>query len=107
VRVPTDDFDGVDGIAYVTADELREEWGGDPTPAENYLRARIAELNQYLQGDVYTVTVEDGHGNMLESCGSFYGLEYAREAAREMAAGNPAPEPHQLAELLLPMEATR
>ena len=98
-----DDYQDADGIVYLTSDELAEEWNGDRAAAESYLRARINELNQYLQGDVYCYEVADEAGNVLDSCGSFYGLDYCRDEARGAALENAAPTGAQLAALLLPL----
>lgn len=47
--------------------------------------AILADWNQYLGGEVYMVDVEDSDGESLESCCGFYGLESAKEWAKEVA----------------------
>lgn len=56
------------------------------TRVEALMRAEVSEYHQYLSGDVWAVDIEDG-GEIVDSCGGFYGSEYAIEAGREMLAG--------------------
>ena len=39
--------------------------------------------NQYLSGDVYCYSIKDESGEVVDSCGGFYGLEYAKQQAEE------------------------
>ena len=32
-------------------------------------------INEYVNGEVYWYAIEDGHGNLLDSCGGFIGAE--------------------------------
>ena len=57
------------------------------------LRGEVEAFDQYLRGDVYGVIVqrvkrdEDGDEvdtEELDSCWGFYGLDYAREEAKQM-----------------------
>ena len=45
----------------------------------------VKTWNQYLSGDVYRIEIEDADGNNLDSCCRFYGWEYAKDQALEMA----------------------
>lgn len=82
------------GWIYCTKQEAKKEWGinldgKDPNrgkgtrnyrkACEKYLKARINEYDQYLTGDVYGYIIEDSHGNELDSCWGFYGMEHIKE----------------------------
>jgi hypothetical protein len=97
---------GTVGFIYVTRARIVEEYGDDsPESREQARRCMLAEIetyDQYLRGDVYGYTVEDEAGNVLDSCWGFYGTEYAMDEARAAAECYRAPEPHELAKLMLP-----
>ena len=72
--------------------------------AEEALRAEVREYHQFLSGDVWHVRVENEDGEILDSCGGYYGSDYAVEEGRAMLA-TLAPEERQrkaaaLAELI-------
>ena len=39
------------------------------------LKAEVEIYDQYISGEVYGFTIEDGDGMYLDSCGGFYGLD--------------------------------
>jgi len=72
--------------------------------AEEALRSEIREYGQYLSGDVWHVRIENKEGETVDSCGGYYGSDYAIEEGRSMLAAL-APEERQrkaeeLAELI-------
>lgn len=48
------------------------------------LESELQTWQQWAQGDVYAITVESPTGEMIDSCGGFYGFDYAMEEARGM-----------------------
>lgn len=76
---------GIVGIAYVTAESLRDGWG-DEIPAEDRLleiiEIELREYDAWQSGDCWGYTIL---GSDEPSCGGFIGKEYALEEAR-MAA---------------------
>ena len=69
----------IDGFAYCKADEIRKEWAGNVGQAEAYLKAHIATLAAYCNGEVYGYTVK--RGGYEDSCWGFYDMEdMVREA---------------------------
>jgi hypothetical protein len=48
------------------------------------LEGFVAEMDQYLRGDVYEVLIEDDEDNVLDSVCGVYGAEYARRMLAEM-----------------------
>ena len=80
---------GYVGFIYATkADILKEYSVKRITKAlkekvEKSLEGEVKIYSQYLEGDVYSFTVEeldcDGEGEVVESCGGFYGMESAKE----------------------------
>ena len=54
--------------------------------AERDLKGQIAELDQWLNGDIWGYVIEDAAGEHVDSCWGFYGIDYAKEeAARALA----------------------
>lgn len=62
-----------------------------PEPFE-YAKGLIETWNQYLSGDVWGYTVEDGEENVIDSCWGFYGFDYAKREALDVAERAQAPE---------------
>jgi len=92
---------GLSGFVYCTREAAIKEWGKKilskkvKEKALAYLEGKVKIFDQYLTGDVYTVSTErverDEEGqetdcDMLDSCCGFYGLEYAREEAVRLGA---------------------
>lgn len=42
---------------------------------DNVARYLLKAINEYVNGEVYWYAIEDGHGNLLDSCGGFIGQE--------------------------------
>ena len=57
-----------------------------------WLKNEVKAYDQYLTGDVYGLIVEDHHGEELDSCWGYFGLEDSRESLKEMAEGNMPPQ---------------
>lgn len=87
----TTDRDYANGIAFLTRDTIREEWGKGPAAyakARAYLTAEVEEYAAWIAGRVYGYIVEDENGETVDSCWGFIGEEeYAAEEAREAAKG--------------------
>jgi hypothetical protein len=79
------------GWIYVTRAKLRSEYSRKHVTksllakAEEVLRGEVKTYDQDLTGDVYGYIIEDEHGNDVESCWGFYGIECVREEARSAA----------------------
>lgn len=96
-RIYTTDTDNANGLIWSDAAEIAKEWPdrtagridgyvGGKAGARTYLEARIAELNQYLEGDVYGYVIEAKEtGEGMDSCWGFYGQDYAKEEALSAA----------------------
>lgn len=52
--------------------------------AERLIRSEVAVYAQYLEGDVWCVQIYDPEGEIVDSCGGYYGYEYALEEAQRM-----------------------
>lgn len=73
------------GWIYCTMEKARKEWDGDDKKvreqAEMYLVCEVEAYDQYLRGDVYSYTCEEGtvcdkgevHWEVVDSCSGFYG----------------------------------
>ena len=48
-------------------------------------RGHVESWNQYLSGDVWFYQVLNQNGDIVDSCGGFYGLDYCKEEARTIA----------------------
>lgn len=78
------EFDsGQVGFIFCTVKQVADEWNGDIEKATKYLTGEIETYDQFLRGDVYVYDVK--HGDLQESCGGCYGLDYCEQQARETA----------------------
>lgn len=68
--------------------------------AEEASRAEVREYHQYLSGDVWHIRVENEDGDVLDSCGGFYGFDYAVEEGRAMLEALAPEERERKAEAL-------
>lgn len=88
------------GWIYISLEKARKEWSDAKGESEadlrkrvvTYLQGEVEEYDQFLTGDVYriNVTKEDkcdhgtDHRENVDSCGGFYGIDYARQEAQSM-----------------------
>jgi hypothetical protein len=76
-----------DGIYALTREELEAKYGkvtrSTLLKATQAMHSELKTYSQWLEGEVYTITVYD-EGETLESCGGFYGEDYALEEAEAM-----------------------
>ena len=76
------------GIIYVSKERAGKELGWKRLTKtrveqiEQYLRNEVKEYDQFLSGDVWGYTIEDNHGQKLDSCWGFYGQEYCIAEAK-------------------------
>lgn len=79
------------GWIYMDRATILKEFGGKRLTrkrreqAEKLLRSEVAEYDQYLTGDVWGYVIEDTNGDEVDSCWGFYGIDHARDQAREAA----------------------
>ena len=76
---------GQSGFVYCTREKALAEWGNTPDYEANAIRVLSGEVetfDEYLQGDVYGYTITDAHGDIVDSCWGFYGIEFAKEEAQ-------------------------
>ena len=76
------------GFLLVTRDESEI-----PEPFK-YAEGMVETWNQYLSGDVWGYTIEDGEGDHVDSCWGFYGFEYAKEEALGNVPDSPPDMPY-------------
>ena len=74
------------GFVLITKDQSEI-----PHPFE-YAEGRIETWNQYLSGDVWGFTIEDGDENNVDSCWGFYGFDTCKSAAMDSASHQLTPE---------------
>lgn len=82
---------GFVGIHYVIDDGAR-------TLEEQYklLKAELGVYDQYLRGEVYWFSVENEHGDLIDSCGGFYGYDAVIAEARDVIDYHIENTPQQL-----------
>lgn len=82
------------GIAYMTANDIRKTYlvkritKQTRQKARELIGAEVNTYNQFLNGEVFYYSINDKDGEIVDSCGGFYGwefdenglLEYARDA---------------------------
>lgn len=71
------------GFVFADPKRMAEEFGED-FDSKEILESAVKDLNTYLQGDVYVIRVYVD-GEDVESVGGFYGLDYAKQEAKELA----------------------
>jgi len=49
------------------------------------LRKEVEQYSQYVDGEVYCVQIQDAQGEVIDTCGSLYSIEEAREFIKEYA----------------------
>jgi hypothetical protein len=82
---------GYDCFAYVEREKILKEWSCNRISpkirkiVENNLDAEIYTYQSWCDGEVYWYCIKDLNGNVLDSCGGFYGEKYAIEEAEEAA----------------------
>lgn len=80
------------GFIYATPAHLRECYmvteltDEHRAMAERDLKGQVAELDQWLRGDVWGYVIEDEDGEHVDSCWGFYGIEYAKQEAADALA---------------------
>ena len=83
------DAESGEGDGFIVTDRKRAEYLGcewEPSAIRDSLRSEVKEWGQFLEGDVYgAVVCAPGTDETLESVWSLYGLDYAKETAREIA----------------------
>jgi hypothetical protein len=69
------------GAIYATAERVVNMLGTDVDEEAilQALRGEVTDYDQCLRGDIWCFVIEDGHGNVVDSCGGFYGREDATE----------------------------
>lgn len=75
------------GFIYVTKDDVRKEFGRITKKVlekvNKCLESEVKVYDEYLRGDVYCFTVENDEGEIIDSCGGFFGDgDYCFEEAK-------------------------
>ena len=89
IRLNTSSFNdrwdsGNIGYIYATKEEIQKEFDGDKAKAEERLKGTIDTWDQYVSGDVWHIAVVDEDGEVIDSCGGYYGYKYAEEEGKCM-----------------------
>ena len=74
---------GQSGFVFADPKRMAKEFGED-FDFKEILESAVKDLNTYLQGDVYAITIYVD-GESVECIGGFYGLDYAKQEAKEIA----------------------
>lgn len=89
---PTCPWDsGYLGVAFMTRDDVIGNWGGKYLTkrlrqrAIDFLKAEIELYGDYMSGHVFSASVYDPDGEVLDSCHGFYGLDYSKSGLLEFA----------------------
>lgn len=75
------------GFIYVKTDDVKQEWGWKRLTKqrrehiETILKGEVEEYDAYLTGDVWYWVIEDTDGDYFDSCGGYYGYDYAKQEA--------------------------
>ena len=94
------DPDTCDGMIYVSLADVRREYSCKRVSAKvrgqalSVLRGEVETQDQYLTGEVFGYVLEDPQGEHVDSCWGYYGIDYARQEARDTAAWYSTQEPY-------------
>lgn len=81
---------GIVGFIFATPTTV-EAMGTPEDRVVEGLRQEVETYDQYLRGEVFSWLIEDGDGNVLESCGGYIGeSDYALSEARATVEHLPA-----------------
>ena len=89
-----DRFDsGQVGFIYATREDVLKAFGHKRNLTKKLmdkviscLKCEVETYDKYLRGDVWSFSVTDAEGEIVESCGGFYGENEAREEAASVLA---------------------
>jgi hypothetical protein len=79
------------GLIFASAEDIRAEHGVRRISrklrerVEDLLRAEVGEYDKFLRGDCYAFTIQDASGEVLDSCGGYFGLDQVVGDARSAA----------------------
>lgn len=82
-------------VGYIYASKAKAEAEGLGVSLEEFLKSEVETYDQYLTGDVWGYSIEDEHGNHIDSCWGFYGQKYCIEEAKEKAEHFASPSVRQ------------
>lgn len=77
------------GYIYTTKEKMRENWSikriteQKRQQAFKILESELEVFGQYISGEVYGFDIEDEDGNSVDSCGGFYGDDWANNGMLE------------------------
>ncbi len=78
---------GLVGWAFITKDNLElmglEHFANDPAKLSEIIRGEVATYDQYLRGEIYAYVVKDSSGEVVDSCGGYYGRDECEESAKD------------------------
>ena len=70
------------GFILVTKETIQKEYGRatkkNIEKVMKVIESEVETYDQYLSGDVYQFSIEDLDGNVLDSCGGFFGSDIVR-----------------------------
>lgn len=78
------------GFIYVTPVQIRNEFGVKRITkkliekCKSILVSEVATYDAYISGDVWVVTEKDENGEVVDSCGGYYGFDAAKEEAKRI-----------------------
>lgn len=81
---------GMVGIIYVSHSDILDAYSADEITddllekATECLVGEVAIYDQYVSGDVYVAIAYDADDDIIDSCGGFYGFDYALDEAKQM-----------------------
>jgi len=80
------------GWITMTKEQVLSTFGGKRVTqtkkerALDLMRSEVKTYDCYITGDVYYYTITDADGEIVESCGGYYGREYAEQDGAEALA---------------------
>lgn len=79
------EWDSADGFYWASLSKIDEEGWQDVTQLRDCLRAELATLNQWLEGDVWGYVLSSEDEEHVDSCWGFFGIDDAMSEGRAAA----------------------
>lgn len=68
-------FDYSNNGFYIITDKTQKELGTSSEDFEKVIKQELDVYNSWVNGDVYSFILYDDNGDIVDSCGGFYGLD--------------------------------
>lgn len=72
-------FDNSNNGFYIITDRTQKEIGTSKKDFEKVIEQELNDYNKYINGEIYSFTLYDKQGEVIDSCGGFYNINDIKE----------------------------